>query len=116
MIWAWYNVLEDLVSQGGLERDKVEWSFRDPSLFLYKGKPFCMTWVKDRYLLVSMKNDDEDLETVVDALSKVVEYRPFCKYKEPESLLTTYEWDKLDPGNRYEEIKTEGKIDIQKID
>ena len=113
--WHWYSVLDDLVSQGGLEKKEVEWSFTDAGAFLYKGKPFIMTWAKDQYLLVSMEQDDEDFSRVVDALTKVVEYGPFCKYVEPENKMHTYEWDKSNPEERFKELQ-KGRMDLVKIE
>jgi hypothetical protein len=112
--WHWYNVINDLIKQGGLKEEDVQWSFRDPGLFLYKGKSFFMSWVKNQFLLVSMKKDDEGFKELVEALAKVVEYRPFCRYVEPESGLTTYEWDKIDPKGRYKKLEGDKK-DLVKL-
>jgi len=113
--WHWYNVLSDLVEQGGLEEDDIQWSFQNPNAFLYKEKPLFLTWAKDEYLLITMKEDDEDLASVVEALAKVVEYKPFCKYVEPSSSLPTYEWEKINPEKRYQDLQKEGKIDLERL-
>jgi hypothetical protein len=119
-IWPWYNVTSDLTNQGGLEH--VVWSGKAPSvppwLFYYQEKPFTVTWSKDRFLLVSMEKDDNDLRRLVRAFSIVVGYEPFCTYKEPyeNPPLWTYEWDKVEPEKRFEEIKKEGKLNVKLLE
>ena len=57
--------------------------------------------------------DDVDLQQLIAGFSTVVGYRPFCKYlllclkegeRNPLPSLPTYEWDKLNPASRYEEL------------
>lgn len=113
--WHWYSVLDDLVRQGGLVKEEVQWSFSDPGIFLYKRKPLIMTWAKDQYLLVTMERDDEDFARVVNAFTRVVEYGPFCKYVDPENNMPTYEWDKINPEERFRALQKE-KRDLVKIE
>ncbi|UCC91912.1 MAG: hypothetical protein JSV39_01430 [Candidatus Aenigmatarchaeota archaeon] len=114
--WHWYNVVNDLVQQGGLKKGYVQWSFKSPDAFTYKNKPFYMTWVKDKILLVSRENDDGDFRKLVKAFSSVVEYDPFCKYVEPDNNWTTYEWDKENAEGRFKELQEGGeKLNLRKV-
>ncbi|MFH1710716.1 MAG: hypothetical protein ABH840_00220 [Nanoarchaeota archaeon] len=110
--WHWNNVQKDLVEQGGLEDKEV---MIDPSSVHahgckgeYRGNQFHITWVANVLLLLTSK---EYNQTLVDAFSKVVDYKPFVRYQEPSGEITT-EWDNLNPKKRYDEIWHEGKRDI----
>ena len=114
--WHWYNVQKDLVEQGGLGDQEV---MIDPLSVdahgcggKHKDNPFHITWVSDKFLLVTAKEYDQDL---VDAFAKVVEYKPFVRYKESDSGMITTEWDKLDSVGRYQELKKEGKLELTKL-
>ncbi len=54
--------------------------------------------------------EDETLNQLMNAFSKVVEYKPFCKYNfllqkwSKTQILPTYEWDKVDPNGRFEDL------------
>lgn len=114
--WNWYNVQKDLIEQGGLEDKELT---IDPLSVnahgcggTYKGNPFYITWVPDTFLLVTAKEYSQKL---IDAFSKVVEYEPFVKYKEPDDGTITIEWDKHDPQGRYQELLKEGKLELTKL-
>jgi len=112
--WLWHSVIEDLIELGGICPYKIEWSFSHPQLFMYDKKLLFISWAKDLFFLLSMKDDDRDLEDIANAFSKVLEYKPFCKYQE-QSGLYTYEWDKKDPGGRYKALIKEGKGSITRL-
>ena len=114
--WHWYNVQRDLVEQGGLNDKELminPFSVTEHGCGgEYKGNPFYITWVKDKFLLVTAKKYSQEL---IDAFAKVVEYKPFVRYKEPESGMITTEWDKVDPEGRYQELQEEGKLELTKL-
>ena len=106
--WMWFNVAHDLEKQGGLTE-----VFINPLSFHphgcggeHKGNPFCLTWVHDLFLLVTMQTFSQE---IVDAFSKVVEYQPFCRYTSKGDL-ETIEWDKLDPDSRFAELQNDPTI------
>lgn len=112
--WHWYNIMEDLKVQGGLEGVVIE-----PSTvstfgcggYTQAGTRFGITWVHDRFMLLSLNQDEPEL---VKAFSKVLEYQPFCKYVNTKGLLT-YEWDRQDPVGRYKELEKKGEKDLEWI-
>jgi len=109
--WHWQNVQKDLVIQGGLgEKElKIDSLVRKHGCSgEYNGNQFHITWLPDVLLLVTCKEYDEKL---IDAFSKVVEYKPFVRYQEPDGRITV-EWDRIHPNKRYEEILGDGKRDI----
>lgn len=114
--WHWYNIRRDLVAQGGLEEKEVMIHPGSVSpnrcAGTHKGNPFYITWSPDQFLLVTSKEYDQEL---VDAFAKVVEYEPFVRYKEPATGLITTEWDKVDPQKRYQELETEGKLELTRL-
>ena len=114
--WHWYNVQRDLVEQGGLEDREV---MIDPLSVNaggcggeHRGNPFYISWVQGMFLLVTAKDYDQAL---VDAFAKVVEYKPFARYKEPVNGLITTEWDKVNPSGRYQELQKEGKLELTRL-
>jgi len=113
------SILNDLVKKGGLEENDLNCLY---SVYahtgggLYKSQPFTLTFVKDQALLVSMVNDDENSKKLVEALSNVVGYRPFCKYTETRKDGVTYEWAKNDLKERYQELIRKGKRDLIFLD
>lgn len=111
--WNWADIMHDLKSQGGLD------IVIDPLTVKpgqcggkHKNNPFFITWCKDQYLLVTSYKYDQAL---VNAFSKVVEYKPFVQYKEPETGFITNEWDKANPQERYQELQKEGKLELTKL-
>jgi len=50
------------------------------------------------------------MKTLIEGFSKVVGYKPFCKYTLMYEVgnrtppLPTYEWDRIDPDSRYQEL------------
>jgi hypothetical protein len=107
--WHWYNVASDLNKALGSESVSVDPFSVGPhgcGGTYNGGNKWFTTWVKNTFLLVSMQRYDQQL---VDAFSKVVEYKPFCKYVEPDSKLITVEWDKKDPKGRFAELQQEGE-------
>ncbi|MFC1730893.1 hypothetical protein ACFL6I_11215 [candidate division KSB1 bacterium] len=114
--WHWYNVQHDLVEQGGLEDKEV---MIDPLNMnpagcggKHKGNPFYMSWSPDSFLMVTSKDFDQQL---IDAFAKVVDYKPFARYKEPSNGLVTTEWDKTDPEGRYKTLEKEGKLELTRL-
>jgi hypothetical protein len=116
--WHWYNVQRDLVQQGGLKEGEI---IIDPFSMLkspsgcagqYKEIPFYITWIKDMFLLLSSPKFSPEL---VNAFSKVVEYKPFARYVESDNNLVTIEWDKVDPEGRYKSLEKEGKKELTRL-
>jgi len=107
-LWHVLLVEEDLVKQAGLNPKDFEQDF---GFFKYKNRIVVISHIFNEHLVVSMEGkEDESMKTLMDGFSRVVEYKPFCKYllmpqngnKAPP--LPTYEWDKLDPNSRYKEL------------
>lgn len=112
--WHWYNVMEDLRTQGGVETiiDPTSVVPRGCAGTAATGTLFNITWVPNRLLMLSMSAEDLSL---VEAFATVVEYRPFCRYVSRESGLLTYEWDKEDPQGRLRELQDEGEPELQEV-
>lgn len=104
--WHWYNVRNDLAQQGKLNtEDIIIHPFTtNPhgcgGKFL--GELFYITWVKDAFLLLSMKEYSQKL---VNAFATVIEYIPFVRYD--KDGYTTVEWDKIDPQGRLDALQEE---------
>jgi hypothetical protein len=112
-VWHWYMVQRDLVQQGGLEdKDVMIDPFTGGQGGKFKDMPFFITWAKDQYLLLS---SEKFIPELVDAFSKVVEYKPFVRYVESDSDLITVEWDKLDPNGRYQVLEKENKRQLTRL-
>jgi len=115
--WHWYNVQRDLVQQGGLEDKNIMINPLTVNAHgcggEHAGNPFYITWAPNTFLLVTSKQYDPAL---VNAFAKVVEYKPFVKYKEPDSGLITTEWDKIDPVGRFQEIQGLGKLEMARLE
>ena len=58
----------------------------------------------------------EDFKALMAGLSKVIGYKPFCKYAlgvqkgKKSASLPTYEWDKKDKNGRFKELKEKSNI------
>lgn len=112
-IWTWGAIMADLEEQGGLKNVVI-----DPfSVMLnfcageYDGKTFTVSWVLQRLLMVSMKPECYSPE-LIEAFSKVVEYRPCYKYLEKAGgkiPMITVEWAKNDAEARFAELKEKEK-------
>ncbi|MEK7212978.1 MAG: hypothetical protein AAB678_00875 [Patescibacteria group bacterium] len=102
--WHWFNVMEDLQTQGGLDGvfiDPLSVGEHGCGGKTRNGTIFYITRVANKFLLVSMTQDEKDL---IDAFAKVVEYRPFCQYYNRVGQLT-FEWDKVDPDGRFVKLE-----------
>lgn len=112
--WHWYNIERDLVGQGGLERGDIKidpFSVTDHNCGgEYRGNRFAITWVPDTFLLVSAK---EYIPQLIGAFAKVVEYKPFARYRK-DGLVTT-EWDKVDPEGRYKKLQEKGELELTRL-
>ena len=112
--WHWYNVMEDLKVQGGLDGvviNPLTVNAHGCGGETKNGTRFYITWVHNDFLLISMSQEEQEL---VDAFAKIVEYRPFCRYVN-ESGLLTFEWDKNDPKGRFLELQSTKETDLQAI-
>jgi hypothetical protein len=110
----WHVTLaeDDLVKKAGLDRKDFEQDF---GFFKYKGRIVVISHIHNEHLVVSMEgSEDADLNKLMDAFSTVVEYEPFCKYRLlPEGkapILPTYEWDKVNPEERYKELSAKTSV------
>lgn len=111
--WNWASVVDDLKRQGGLKDIFIDPLSMDAHSCggTFKKKRFCITWIKDTFLLLSMEEFSQEL---VDAFATVVEYQPFCQYTEPNGLVTV-EWDKNDPESRFRDLEQKGYPDLQRL-
>lgn len=119
-LWHVTLVERDLVEQAGLNQDDFEQDF---GFFRYKDRPVVISHIFDQHLVVSVEGEeDDDMKVLMDGFSKVVGYRPFCKYIFSSSnngkllSLLTYEWDKADPDSRYQELSNkQTTLDLTKL-
>jgi|GEM_PF-1895549 len=108
--WPWYQVMNDLKTKGGLDDVIIDpLSVKKSSCggSTKKGTHFYITWAHNMFLLVTMSQNETEL---IDAFSKIVEYKPFCQYEEDTEkkeapILFTFEWDKVDPEGRFGELQ-----------
>ena len=54
-------------------------------------------------------------DNFADAFAKVVEYKPFARYREPTTGLVTVEWDKKDPEGEYQTLEQERKLELTRL-
>jgi hypothetical protein len=113
-LWHVSLAQKDLVKQAGLKEEDFEFMFTH---FLYKDRKVIISHIYDKHLVVSMEGkEDDDLKRLMDGFSKVVEYKPFCKYNlmtgkgSKAPILPTYEWDKVDPTKRFKELSQKKDI------
>lgn len=110
--WLWHSVQRDLEQQGGLEGDLMVNPFSVIPNGLsgtYRGNLFCITWAKDKCLIVSSKECDHP--ELVDAFTRVVEYKPFARYREPDIGELTTLWSKLEtPDVSYAQLQRDGSF------
>ncbi len=106
----WHVMLaeKDLVEQAGLNPDDFE---QNLGFFRYKKRAVIISHTYGQHLVVSMEGiEDKDLNQLMESFSKVVEYEPFCKYNllsqegSKAPILPTYEWDKVSPNERFDEL------------
>jgi hypothetical protein len=115
--WQWYQVMADLKEIGGLANVVINpLSVKRQGACggtTEKGTVFYITWAHNTYLLVTMSQNEKEL---IEAFSKVVEYKPFCQYLEDsKETLVTFEWDKIDPTGRFEELQKKPVRELQKL-
>jgi len=103
-VWHWYDVLSDLKAQG-LEDIEVNPLSTRPHFTsgVCNGHMFTLTWVKDRYALLSTP---EEIPELVSAFSEIFEYRPFAHYVLNQYV--TFEWDREDPNCRFTVLQQKG--------
>lgn len=113
--WNWVDIIHDLKTQGEIEEVIINPLAVKPGSCegTYKEKKFLLTWKPNHYFLLSMAQDNDSLQKLVGAFSKVIEYSPFCKYRDGE--IFTYEWDRVNPDERYVEISKQDVTDLVKI-
>jgi hypothetical protein len=120
-IWTWAAIMMDLKEQGGLEEVYVDPFSVQPHFCAgeYNRKVFTVSWSFKRLLMVSMKVEEYAPE-LIEAFSKVVEYRPFCKYLEKAGgkiPMVTVEWAKNDAEARFAELQEkEARGEIEKLE
>ena len=115
--WQWYQVMEDLDKIGGLANVVIDpLSVRRDGSCAGKtemGTFFVITWAYNIYLLLTMSQNEPQL---IEAFSKVLEYKPFCQYLEDSEItLITFEWEKVDPIGRFEELQKNQVKELQKL-
>ena len=115
--WQWYQIMADLKEIGGLANVVINpLSVKRQGSCggtTEKGTVFYITWVLNRYLLVTMSQEEPQL---IEAFSKVVEYKPFCQYLEDsEKTLITFEWDKIDPSGRFLELQSNHVKELRQL-
>jgi hypothetical protein len=103
-LWHVILIEKDLVDQAGLREEDFE---QNLGFFKYRGLAVVVSHEYNNHLVVSRYGQYcEDLTRLVEGFSNVIGYKPFCAYilKVAHSSLPTYEWDKVNPEQRYEEL------------
>lgn len=80
-----------------------------------EGERFCASYVQDKMLMVSMMKEGPLMDRLAKSFSKVIKYRPFCKYTDLGGM-KTYEWAKNDEDERFQAIIKEGKSDLVRFE
>lgn len=115
-VWYRPDIKNDLVEQGKLEAKEITidpHSVEDHRYSgSYKGNVFHVNWEKDVLLIISMEKFNQAL---INAFTKVVEYKPFCRYISKKSGLITFEWNKKVSKQRFAILQEAGELDLQKI-
>ena len=107
-LWHVSLIIEDLVNQTDLSPDDLEFDF---GCFTYKKRRVIVSHIFNEHLVVSMEGEqDQDLERIMESFSTVVSYNPFCKYILLPHKVSTYEWDKLNPDERYRELSSKETV------
>ena len=114
-LWHLSLAYRDLIEQGGLNEKDLE---SELICLKYKSRRMVISHTFNQHLVVSIEGKaDKDLENLMDAFSKVVEYNPFCKYnlhynsmESSTKSLITYEWDKVDLDSRFKELSEKNNI------
>lgn len=114
--WRWAEMIEDL-ERAGLNGVLINpSSLSDDGCSIggqtKDGIKFLTTWIKDCFLLISMTKKDQ---AIIDAFSKVVEYKPFAEYYSVKSGLYTVEWDKKNPKSRFKELQQKREKNLRRI-
>ena len=114
----WHVTLaeEDLIRQAGLKKEDFKQDF---GFFRYKGRPVVISHTYGEHLVVSMEgNEDEDFKALMAGFSKVIGYKPFCKYalgvqKGKKSVRMVWEIGDLDPKEeRVLSYKVKSKMNL----
>ncbi len=115
--WRWHDMMRDLESAGAKGFTVYPLSVEDYFCGgTYKNKPWTVTWCKDKFLMLSFPEYDEDGKKLAHAFATVVEYQPFCRYRSRKTRLVTVEWDKVDPEGRYKELEHDPTVlDLTRI-
>ncbi len=120
-IWTWAAIMADLEKQGGLKNVAIDpFSVRlNFCAGQYDGRLFTVSWVHQILLMVSMKPECYSPE-LIEAFTKVVEYRPCYKYLEKAGgkiPMITVEWAKNDAEARFAELQEkEKKVEITQLE
>ncbi len=107
-LWHRDLIIMDLIKQANFKEADFKPEF-GPG-FSYKGRIAVISHIYNKELVVSIGGDeDNDLREIMEGFSKIVEYKPFCKYVlnldgHLDKPLVTYEWDKFNPNGRYFEL------------
>jgi len=107
LTWYSHNMESDLEHQGGLDNVVIDKSNVDEGSYVgrYDGNRFYVRWAYKASLILSMKQFSQKL---VDAFSKVLGYKPFCRYNCDGSVIV--EWDKIYPAAAFESLREEKGI------
>ena len=114
-IWYPAEIESDLVLQGGLDLRDLE---RRGGEFMYKGAPVMVSHSANEAMIVTRQGEeDDDLTRLIDAFSRIVEYKPFCKYTihpNVEGLfipvLSTHHWGKKNHEQTLMELRATPEI------
>jgi hypothetical protein len=109
--WMWYDIMRDLETHGlpGVTINPLSVEGCSCGGQTGSGNSFYITWVRDKFLLISMIREEDAL---IQAFAAVLGYRPFCKYVSKISGMLTMEWDKIDPEGRFAELQADKECSL----
>lgn len=105
--WPLMDIVNDLVEQGGIRDEDLEVT-REMNL-RYREHPIIFTHDYKQGLILS---SNADLGDLVEAFSRILELKPFCKYTlaTKNAELVTYEWNKVNSMMRYFDLKEDYSV------
>lgn len=115
-VWRWADMAEDLRQAGlqGVIIDPLSLGENCHSIggSTKEGEKFYVTWLKDHFMMLSMKKKNQ---SIINAFSKVLEYKPFAEYISAESGIYTIEWDKKDAKGRFKALQEKKEKNLKEI-
>ena len=120
--WDWKDVQDELKNMGGLDGVRIDPRSQQPRgsatpnfmAGMWKGTGFTFSWVKGKFISVSM---ERALPELLRAFTILAGKKPFCSYTPTLIGWPTFEWSWVDAAERYKELENvEEVVDLKKIE